>query len=254
MAEIAYRKTLEFDGPIGLTWRRIVNLIQHANPIIYFLQCQLLAILSFLDDQILVFQKTIEKVFPPSSHLFVKNDDLVLLIMSLPEKFNVALNKFPEIIHQIPGFDFVLKYLNWWLNCLVSILSKCGLNKGIKLISTSDLCEVQSKSDATKVVATNEGSSYKEALMNNDDVDEGDVNNASVNQKMSSYMEALILNDDGDEGDVNACANQERGSCKEALLRNDKDEVENDEAGRNGRVKEDNDDDIMGMFESRWAQ
>lgn len=134
---------------------------------------------------------------------------------------------------------------------MVSILSKCGLNKGIKLISTSDLCEVQSKSDATKVVATNEGSSYKEALMNNDDVDEGDVNNASVNQKMSSYMEALILNDDGD---VNACANQERGSCKEALLRNDKDEVENDEAGRNGRVKEDNDDDIMGMFESRWAQ
>ncbi|XP_054788085.1 uncharacterized protein LOC129297200 isoform X2 [Prosopis cineraria] len=277
MADIAYRKTLEFDGPLGSTWRRIANLAEPANPIIYAVQCEWLAILSFLDDQFLVVQKIIETMFPPSSHLFVKNDDLVLVIMSLPEKFDDALTKLPEIIHQFPGLECVLLYLISWLNFLVSILIRCVLDKSkIKEITidknticpTNDLertdndesnkeirfipTSASKPSEAankrvTMAASTQKRGSYKEALVGDEDEDVS----AGV-QKRGSYKEALV--GDKDE-DVNAGV-QKRGSYKEALM-NDEDEGlnasvhVNDEVGRSGRIEEE--DSILGFFESGWT-
>ncbi|XP_028793779.1 uncharacterized protein LOC114749443 [Neltuma alba] len=225
MADIAYRKTLEFDGPLGSAWRSIVNLAEPANPIIHAVQCQWLTILSFLDDQFVVVQKIIEALFPPSSHLFVKNDDLVLVIMSLPEKFDDALNKIPEIIHQFPALECTLLYLISWLNCLVSTSIRCGLDysertdndesnhEGIRffsvLESSPEPSEAASKRDAMEA-STQKRGSYKEALMK--DEDEG-VNGGV--QKIGSYKEALMKDED------------------------------------EGRMKKE--DQILGLFESGWT-
>ncbi|KAK4283479.1 hypothetical protein QN277_000425 [Acacia crassicarpa] len=244
MADIAYRKALEFDGPLGSTGRIIANLAEAANPIIYPVQCIWLAILSFLDDQFLVVQKITETLFPPSSHFFVKNDDLVLVIMSLPKKFDDALNKLPEIIHQLPVLERFLLYLISWLDCLVSILIRSESKEGIRFNSTSKSSEPSKAAIkiVNRAVSTQKGDSYKEALRNDDD--EG-VNTCV--QKFSSYKGALM--NDEDEG-ANASVLQKRGSYKEALM-NDEAALMNDEAGSSGGTEED--DPILGLFESGWS-
>ncbi|KAL2343446.1 hypothetical protein Fmac_004731 [Flemingia macrophylla] len=91
IVHIAIGKTKAINGPIGSTFRRATMLAKFATPYIYTMQFQWLTMLSFVDDAILATEKIAEKLFPPSSFVFDKVDEVVLRIVSLPEKLMVQL-------------------------------------------------------------------------------------------------------------------------------------------------------------------
>ncbi|XP_006605239.1 uncharacterized protein LOC114398864 [Glycine soja] len=124
--DIAIEKTQHINGPLGSTLRRVANLAKFATPFIYAMQIQWLTILSFIDDAILAIEKFTEKLFPPSTHVFDIVDEIVLMIVFLPEKFDGAVNKFSTIIHQVPFLDWALTLVISRLNRLVSTLNYWG--------------------------------------------------------------------------------------------------------------------------------
>lgn len=126
--EITIGKTQHINGPKlgGSTFKRLTKLAKCATPLIYAIQFKLLTFLSFIDDAILAIEKTIEKLFPPSTRMFDKIDEIVQMIMSLPEKFDAAVNKFPTMIHNVPFLDWALTLLISRLNSLVSTLNHWG--------------------------------------------------------------------------------------------------------------------------------
>ncbi|KAK7847781.1 hypothetical protein CFP56_006256 [Quercus suber] len=89
----AYTKAQEFNGLIGSTARKVAKLAPFAGPLAYAMQYHWLTILSFADDQILAVENMIEKVFPPSNHVFNKIDYLVQVAETLPEKFDTSIQK-----------------------------------------------------------------------------------------------------------------------------------------------------------------
>ncbi|KAJ7945530.1 DNA ligase [Quillaja saponaria] len=126
IAYSTFTKTQDLNGPFGSTCRKIGRIAQFASPYVYTLQYQWLAILSFVDDEILAAENKIEKIIPPSTHVFNKIEELVQVIEYLPKKFDDALNKFPSIIHQIPFLDWVVVCVISWLNYLISTLTYWG--------------------------------------------------------------------------------------------------------------------------------
>lgn len=121
IAHSAYEKAQAFNGPIGSTTRRVATF---AGPLLYALQYQWLAILSFADDYILVVESVMEKVFPPSTYVIDRIDCLVQIIATFPEKFDDALDKAPEILHHYQvGFDCALVQAVSWLNFLIATLT-----------------------------------------------------------------------------------------------------------------------------------
>ncbi|XLR17435.1 hypothetical protein HN51_038401 [Arachis hypogaea] len=123
MAEIAIGKTQNVNGPLGANLRRIIaKLSRSTTPLIYAMQCQLLAILSFMDDHIITAEKISEKVFPSSAVAFDKVDELVLIIASMPEKFDGAVNKVLAVIHKVPLLERAMTLFISMLNGFASIL------------------------------------------------------------------------------------------------------------------------------------
>ncbi|XP_055824802.1 uncharacterized protein LOC129893314 [Solanum dulcamara] len=123
---IACRKTYDFNGPIGSIINKIAIGMSYIMPILYTMQFQWLSILSFIDKCILTSEIVIEKLFPPSSRLFDKIDELAYVVESLPEKFDDIMKKLPMIIHQVPFLDWALVYLIAWLNFWISYFTHWG--------------------------------------------------------------------------------------------------------------------------------
>uniref|UniRef100_A0A5B6YV77 Uncharacterized protein n=1 Tax=Davidia involucrata TaxID=16924 RepID=A0A5B6YV77_DAVIN len=123
-----YTIAQELNGPVGSMAKRIATFTASASPIIYAMQYQWLAVLSFVDDHILAVENMVETLFPPSAHLFNKIDELVHTAETLPGKVDDAVNKFPMIIHQFPFFNWALVHLISWLKCLISTLTHWGSN------------------------------------------------------------------------------------------------------------------------------
>ncbi|KAF7813622.1 uncharacterized protein G2W53_034598 [Senna tora] len=287
MADIAYRKTLNFPGPFGSTCRRIAKLAESANPLIFAIQYQLLAILSFLDDHIVVIEKMMEKLFPPSSLLLDKIDDMVLVIMSLPEKFDQALNKLPDIMHQIGFMESVLVHLISWLNCLISTLNRWGLeNRMIRevTVDVSTICSgkfepqsrtlssvnsesresflATSESEASEAesmrmmamgfLTHNKRGSYKEAL------EKGrEENSHKKKKKYQSPKHGRKEKDskDRDDESVNA-AKMEKKFWRQKIVKKEKEEKEDgnvnvkDEVGQSGGLMKE-EDQVQRLLESR---
>ena len=109
IAHSAYVKAQAFNGPIGSTTRRVAKL---ASPLAYVMQYQWLAILSFADDCILAVENVVEKMFPPSTYVFNRIDNLVQIIETFPAKFDDALEKAPEIVDQV--VFFMITTLTHW--------------------------------------------------------------------------------------------------------------------------------------------
>ncbi|TKY59875.1 hypothetical protein E2542_SST16969 [Spatholobus suberectus] len=126
IVDIAMGKTQHINGPLGSTLRRVTKLAKFSTPLIYAIQFQWLIMLSFIDDAILAIEKITEKLFPPSTLVFDKVDEIVLMIVSLPEKFDGATNRFPTIIHEVPFLDWALTLMILRLNSLVSTLNHWG--------------------------------------------------------------------------------------------------------------------------------
>ncbi|XP_059448788.1 uncharacterized protein LOC132179978 [Corylus avellana] len=109
IAHSASEKAQSFNGPIGSTTRRVAKL---ASPLARVMQYQWLAILSFADDCILAVENVVEKMFPPSTYVFNRIDNLVQIIETFPAKFDDALDKAPEIVHQV--VFFMITTLTHW--------------------------------------------------------------------------------------------------------------------------------------------
>lgn len=114
IAQSACGKAQGFNGPISSTTRRVAQLASLISPLVYAMLHQWLAILSFVDDQILAVANVVEEVFPPSNFVFKKVDYLVQIIETLPETFDDGLDKFPATAHR-DGFDCALVQVVSWL-------------------------------------------------------------------------------------------------------------------------------------------
>ena len=121
IGDIAIGKTQNINGPLGSTLRNMAKLAKFVTPLIYVIQYQWLTILAFIDDRILAAENITEKLFPPSRYAFDKIDEIVLLILSSPDKIDGALNKYvPAILHHVPLLEWTLKIVMSKLNCLDS--------------------------------------------------------------------------------------------------------------------------------------
>ncbi|ESW30695.1 hypothetical protein PHAVU_002G175100 [Phaseolus vulgaris] len=126
IVDIVMGKTQHINGHLGSTLKRVTKLAKFAVLLIYAMQIQWLTILSFIDDAILAIEKVTEKLFPPSTRVFDKVDEVVVMMVSLPEKFEGAMNKFPTIIHEVPFLNWALTPVISRLNSLVSTLNHWG--------------------------------------------------------------------------------------------------------------------------------
>lgn len=168
---IACGKIEDFNGPIGSIIKKIAIGMSYIMPILYTMQFQCLSILSFIDKCILTSEIVIEKLFPPSSRLFDKIDELAYVVESLPEKFDDIIEKLSMIIHQVPFLDWALVYLIAWLNFWISYLtrweSKNAREKEIRIDVDHNNQESTVK-DVTLLSQLPNSDASKEQLMSNE--------------------------------------------------------------------------------------
>lgn len=126
MSHNAYMKVQGFNGPIGSVTKKMATLATSACPFVYAIQCQWLALLSFADDRILAIEDKIERLFPPSTHVFNKLDELLHIAETLPGRFDDAADRLPMIIQRFPLLDWVLAHVVSWLNFFLSLLADWG--------------------------------------------------------------------------------------------------------------------------------
>ncbi|PIA51226.1 hypothetical protein AQUCO_01100217v1 [Aquilegia coerulea] len=100
-------------GPSVILLQKLATLL---GPLLYAVQYQWLTILSFIDKQILTIEKMTESLLPVSSYLFNMIDELIQASESVPEKFDVVLDKLLAIMYYIP-------FLNWSLTQSISIVN-----------------------------------------------------------------------------------------------------------------------------------
>ncbi|KAK7246970.1 hypothetical protein RIF29_41843 [Crotalaria pallida] len=262
IGDIAFAKTQNINGPLGSSLRRVTKLGKFVTPLIFAIQYQWLAILSFMDDHILTAEKLTEKLFPPSTYLFDKIDEIVLMIMSLPQKIDSVVSiLFLKIIHHVPLLEWALTRVVSWLNDLVSMLGEedsrveektigvdRNCNEHIEDSSSNDIksedsiesfppisesCEAKNvKGVDDMAVPSPKKGSYKEVLL-----EKG---------KEESLYEKQMIDDYGDKG----------SSYKEALVRGkeekkvvDGNECEGDLEKKNDGDSEENESDVTCQFE-----
>nr|KYP52957.1 hypothetical protein KK1_025164 [Cajanus cajan] len=219
IVDIAIGKTQNINGPLGSTLRRATKLAKFATPFIYTMQFQWLTMLSFIDDAILATEKITEKLFPPSTRLFDKVDEILLMVVSLPEKFDGAVNKFPTIIHEVPFLDRTLTLVISRLNMLVSLLKHWGhdsrANEKTIVNSTSHM-----------------KGSYKEALERGKD--------ETPLEKMEKESEKKIMEGDDCECERGKKNDGNNEQCDVAVMKN--------QVGASEGIK----DALLELFESAW--
>ncbi|KAK7399992.1 hypothetical protein VNO78_11190 [Psophocarpus tetragonolobus] len=242
--DIVIGKTQHFNGPLGSIFKRVAKLTKFATPLIYAMQCQWLTILSFIDDAILAIEKFIEKLFPPSTRLFNKVDEIVLMIVVLPEKFDGAMNKFPTIIHEVPLLDWALTLVISRLNSLVSALNNWGHENSRvneKTIGVDRSCnEGYLPMDSSDDINSENLENFPPVISECELKGLGDLEVSS--QVKGSYKEAL---EKGKEENPN------EKECEKAREKNDtNNECDGDikYLGRGERVK----DALLELFESAW--
>lgn len=78
--------------------------------ILYGIEHQLLAILSFVDDHVMVIEGLVEAVWPSSTRVFDKIDDIVKASESLPVKFDDFFDhEVPALLQRVPFLCRVFK-------------------------------------------------------------------------------------------------------------------------------------------------
>ncbi|KAI3426786.1 uncharacterized protein J3R85_009656 [Psidium guajava] len=119
----AYMRAQEFNGPSESLFKSFTRLANKISPFVYSVQYQCLSMLSFADSTILAAEGVIEKVFPMSSFVFDKIDELVQLTEGLPQKIEDVLDKVPGFIHQFPCLDWMLVHVISCLTFWVTIIT-----------------------------------------------------------------------------------------------------------------------------------
>ncbi|MBA0682468.1 hypothetical protein Goari_024185, partial [Gossypium aridum] len=123
----AYIKAQALSEPLGLMAKWLLTIsLNMVSCTLLCLQQFWLAIFFFVDDCILALENVVERVFPPSKHVFDKVDEIVQTIETLPGKFDDILDEFPVIIKQVPLLEWGLSLVISWLKLLTSILTRWG--------------------------------------------------------------------------------------------------------------------------------
>lgn len=250
IGDITIRKTQHINGPIGSTLRNIAKFV---TPLIYVIQYQWLTILSFIDDRILSLENIAEKLFPPSSYAFDKLDEIVLMILSLPDKFDGALNKYvPAIVHKVPLLEWTLTHLISKLNSLDSNWehenSRVVVNE--KTIGVDSNCKNSNKNEEVESTASEV---YLNLPMESEEIfppiPEAEnkgvvvaVSSCATNLK-GSYKEALL--ESSSEKKIDSIDECEEGKEKH-------EECESDEKLKVGRSEGMKYDPLLELFESAW--
>ncbi|XP_061360790.1 uncharacterized protein LOC133304748 [Gastrolobium bilobum] len=276
IADIAFGKTQDMNGPIGSTLRRVAKLAKFFTPLIYAIQYQWLAILSFIDDRILAVENMTEKLFPPSTYVFDKVDEIVLMILSLPENFDGVVNEFPTIIHKVPFLEWALTHvIISSLNSLVSMLNNWGhensrinektigvdsncneqlegylqmdssdvINSSVDMESFPPISDAEIKEVHDMAVSSHMKGTYKEALEAVPSNIKGSYKEAlekGKEEKMEKEWKSSEEKIDMDEGSEKNDRNNKEGEY-ESIMTN--------QVGTNESIKNDS---LLELFESAW--
>lgn len=256
----AYTKAQEFNGLIGSTARKVAKFAPFAGPLAYAMQYQWLTILSFADDQILAVENMIERVFPPSNHVFNKIDYLVQVAETLPEKFDYAYDKIPTIIHQF-RFDCALVQVIFLLNFFITKLSHWEYGSAREKEIIVDInCEKQNNEQAfvdeaqkPEKLQANVDSENKESLPPRSEIPQAVGKAVDSGVTKGTYKEVL---EKGTKEIMEKKAGEEH---IEKMEKNEEINVDKEEAEKGDEHNEDesnqsllNDDPIIELFESAW--
>lgn len=135
MARVVYTRsqTLKKKNLVSLLLQRLFEFVIYFVSLTSPFHRHFLAILSVADDHILALQDAIETYFPSSSFVFVKIFDLLIIVETLPEKFEGFLKKLPSLMNRVVWLDWVLVHVISWLGLLVNVLGRWrDKNKGTK--------------------------------------------------------------------------------------------------------------------------
>ncbi|XP_010415325.1 PREDICTED: uncharacterized protein LOC104701356 [Camelina sativa] len=144
----------------------------------------LLAVLSVFDDHILAFQDAVETYFPSSTFVFAKMFDLLIVVETLPERFDGFLKILPGSMNRVVWLDLVLVHVISWLGLLVNVLGRWrDKNKGTmekeitvdRSFSRSGSVSQEEEDEAEKEKLWTEGkkATYKEALQRGSSGEDG---------------------------------------------------------------------------------
>lgn len=283
IAHSAISRAQDLDGRLGSTTRKMIRLANIMNPLIFALHYQFVLVLTFIDDGFLATANIVEKIFPPSKLVFDKIDDLLLLIETLPVKFDDAVDKLPcfnqvplldwAVIHAISLLKFMIAILMNWVKDGTrekEILVDMNCNEGRNASESADMDE-KMKSDTTKNTSykevqkkgveydedckENEKGTYKKAMEEGRKEAVGDKADCKNDEKKvekgikeSSKMEASVGKAEGN-GEIADHSNKEKSEGE-----NEKEEEEamdyEKEEGKKGRMEKK--DDILELFETAW--
>ncbi|XP_027343270.1 uncharacterized protein LOC113855840 [Abrus precatorius] len=260
IADNIFGKTQDINGPLGSTFRKMAKIAKFATPLIYALQYQLLAILSFIDDQILAIEKITEKLFPPSRHVFDKVDEIVLMILFLPEKFNGLVNKFPTIIHQVPFLEWALTLVISRLNSLVSTLNHWGQENSRVNEKTIGVDRNSNESSSERYLPINSSNDVNSENLENfppitSEVEHKAAHDVAVSSHIKgSYKEALERGKEENprEKMENECESEkemDEGECEGREKIEAYDTIMKYQVGGSEKIK---DDPLLELFESAW--
>lgn len=217
------------DGPVGYVTKKMGALAASAScPFVY--HC--LALLSFFDDSILAIEDKVEKLFPPSTHVFNKVDELLHIAETLPGRFDDATSKLPLIIQKVPFLDWVLAHVLSWLNFFLSLLLRVG-------------SDAVTERDIVVDKNCNEHSNGSSSGPDNDVAPPV----VEVIMKSPADVEGEALKGTKDEGDHEEI---EKKEDKYSLVIEEEERVEGKENESNNEEGIRNDDPILELFESGW--
>ncbi|XP_030527570.1 uncharacterized protein LOC115738908 [Rhodamnia argentea] len=260
----AYMRAQEFNGPSGLSFKSFTRLANKISPFVYSVQYQCLSMLSFADSTILSAEDVIEKVFPKSSYVFDKIDELVQLMEALPDKIDVVLNKVPGFIHQFPCLDWVLVHvvlcLTFWVSIITHWESTTVREKDIPVDANCNewcdrsACLADSNHPADSELHSDSGKTGQFSPVSKA---EGKTRGtAADNHEKGSYKEVLEKGMKESYKDV-----LEKGMREEVQVGGKKDSLEGEnkiievKTQDHGKIGEESSDDpILELFESAWLK
>lgn len=271
IGDIAIGKTQNINGPLGSTLRNMSKLAKFVTPLIYAIQYQWLTILAFIDNRILAAENITEKLFPPSRYAFDKIDEIVLMILSSPDKIDGALNKYvPAIIHHVPLLEWTLKIVMSKLNCLDSNWGNENSSLNEKTIGVDRNCcnesELESGASEEYLNLPMDPSSVESFPPIPEAEPKGVVKTVSCSHNLKgSYKEALLEssekkmdNDECQEKEIKSDECQEKAiksdECQEKEIKSDEKSIEKEceiveKVEKSETVPY---DPLMELFESAW--
>ncbi|KAL3655957.1 hypothetical protein CASFOL_000353 [Castilleja foliolosa] len=162
IAQKSCTKLQDLDGPFGSTVTRAISFMSSFVAFIYIFMYPFIAMTSYIDDRILSFETKAESIFPLSTLLFDKIDNLVSSSESLPDHVDDAFEKIRLLMHWIPFLERIISLLNRVLSIVTHLGTRNTSGKEIAVDSTANSSETSNVMDLEELVK-----SYSDRRTNN---------------------------------------------------------------------------------------